>query len=527
VTDIETLLTDHLRQRADAVVVHDDLDSVLAELVTPHRHSDRRPRRGAVSWAAAAVVVVGIGAVAVLVGRMDGAEPPAASVPTTDMATVAPTTVPVRSLQPSSVTVFPVLNNVGETYASFAVPNHAPRSRMVIGSQIDDDWRDTYLVAALNDPAGDAPPGGELVDVDGVQVTRSDYGGMTLWFWAIGDVGIQVVTAPNSDPPPVTAISARKVSETDPPEITVGKLPAGQVVLAGPSGGTDAPYPTVATNDRRISVEVRDDEPENVLLPGDYEAVDINGDPGRVSTRLAAGGTIVAWTHQGHTVVLHTETTEPDVAVDLARRVDFVDRATWDATYEQATTDQPTPSTAPATSTVTVAAPAPTPVQLLRDMSQVPEGSADAAACEVLTDEAQRVAVAADPYGGSGYEWWTAPTRGGGRADLVTQLAADGQSANGGSGGAGCAPAPNQDIEWNGGGGNGPPRPAVQHGGHVNVRAASVVITFPGQEPVQVPINADGYFLTVLPEDPSGPYSHPERIDALDNAGNIVATVHL
>jgi hypothetical protein len=53
------------------------------------------------------------------------------------------------------------------------------------------------------------------------------------------------------------------------------------------------------------------------------------------------------------------------------------------------------------------------------------------------------------------------------------------------------------------------------------------VITFPGQEPVQVPVNADGCFLEVFPQDPSGSFSHPERIAALDNNGNTVAFVEL
>lgn len=59
----------------------------------------------------------------------------------------------------------------------------------------------------------------------------------------------------------------------------------------------------------------------------------------------------------------------------------------------------------------------------------------------------------------------------------------------------------------------------------MNVEASAVVLTFPGQAPVQVPVDADGYFLKVVRQDPSGAFSAPERIDALDSNGVTVAMV--
>lgn len=144
--------------------------------------------------------------------------------------------------------------------------------------------------------------------------------------------------------------------------------------------------------------------------------------------------------------------------------------------------------------------------------------------CEVLSAEAERVAVANDPYGGADYEWWVAPTTGGGRSDTVVQVDAEGQVTGGLGGSLACTPTPRTDIEWFGGGGQSGPPPLVSHGGHVSVKATAVVLTFPGQEPVELPVNPDGYFLTILPEHPTGPFSTPERIDALGSDGRIVAT---
>lgn len=149
----------------------------------------------------------------------------------------------------------------------------------------------------------------------------------------------------------------------------------------------------------------------------------------------------------------------------------------------------------------------------------------DAVECELLTAEAKPLAVTADPYDGPDHQWWAAPTSGGGRYDIVVQVDEDGHTAGGGAGGSGCNPTPPADIEWSGGGGNGPPNPAVSHGGHVNIEATRVVLTFPDQAPVRLPLDADGYFLKVFPEDPSGAFSYPERIDALDSNDNIVATI--
>ncbi len=176
--------------------------------------------------------------------------------------------------------------------------------------------------------------------------------------------------------------------------------------------------------------------------------------------------------------------------------------------------------TAPATSVP------PAPTEVRREPVDFLRGVLGDEQCEVLVAEAERVAVAADPYGGADYEWWVAPTSSGGLSEAVVQVDADGQVTGGLGRGSACAPTPPADIEWSGGGGQSGPPPLVGHGGHVNVEATAVVLTFPGQEPVEVPVNADGHFLTVLPEDPAGPFSAPERIDALDSDGRIVATTN-
>lgn len=147
------------------------------------------------------------------------------------------------------------------------------------------------------------------------------------------------------------------------------------------------------------------------------------------------------------------------------------------------------------------------------------------AECEVLSAQAERVAVAADPYGGPDYEWWVSPTAGGGLSETVVQVDAVGRVTGGLGGSLACTPIPHADIEWSGGGGGSGPPPVVGHTGHVSVEAATVVLTFPGEEPVEVPVNPDGYFLTILPEHPAGPFSSPERIEALDSSGRVVATL--
>jgi hypothetical protein len=190
----------------------------------------------------------------------------------------------------------------------------------------------------------------------------------------------------------------------------------------------------------------------------------------------------------------------------------------------QSPTRQPDDPFTPPTIGPSDTSPLPTTPQAVQDSVEA-DGVSDHAECEVLSAELERVATATDPYGGPDYEWWIAPTRGGGQSETVVQLDADGQIIGGGGGSLSCDPAPVVDIYWSGGGGKGEPNPMVSHGGQVSLEATAVILTFPGQPPVQVPVNRDGYFLTVLAEDPNGPFSYPERIDALDSTGAIVATL--
>jgi hypothetical protein len=179
----------------------------------------------------------------------------------------------------------------------------------------------------------------------------------------------------------------------------------------------------------------------------------------------------------------------------------------------------PVTSQAPTGSNVPVE---PSP-QAVRDIVNNIGSASDPVECDVLTAEVERVATATDPYGGPDYEWWVAPTSGGGRSETVVQLDADGQVIGGGGGSLHCNPTAG-DIYSGGGGGNGGPSPMVSHVGQVSVGATAVVLTFPGPVTVEVPVNANGYFLTILAEDPNGPFSYPERVDAIDGTGAVVAT---
>lgn len=329
--DIETRLTEHLRERAAAVDVRNDLTDVVAGASVPARGAEPRRPRGAVTLAAAAMVVVGIASIALVAGRDPAPSGPAEAPLVESSPPSASVTVP------PSVTVFPILRGAGETYGSYVVPAHAPTTRLIVGTYVGDGgWRDSFTVTALNDPEGDAPGGGRVVDIDGLPVIRAEHFGRVLWFWTVGDVGIQVETDLNADPPAVNAIHAARVSDTDPPQLEVDPLPAGQVVLDGPTASTGVGFPTAATTDggRTTSVEVRDDGFANSLFPGDYDRVSIDGAPGLVSTRLAARGAIVAWPLGDRTVVLYAAGSTSAEAVDLARRVELVDKATWDAAYE-------------------------------------------------------------------------------------------------------------------------------------------------------------------------------------------------
>lgn len=150
--------------------------------------------------------------------------------------------------------------------------------------------------------------------------------------------------------------------------------------------------------------------------------------------------------------------------------------------------------------------------------------------CVVLGADAERVATADDPYGGPDYQWWIAPSSTGGYWEVVLQVDGDGRGIGGAGGGGGCEPLPEDPsgISWSGGGGNGPPKPAVNWGGRVPAEAAQVRLTFDGEPPIVTAVQSDGYFLVVLPEDPSATFGFPpDTIEALDDEGRVVATRHL
>jgi hypothetical protein len=134
-----------------------------------------------------------------------------------------------------------------------------------------------------------------------------------------------------------------------------------------------------------------------------------------------------------------------------------------------------------------------------------------------------RLATAADPNGGDDFEWWAAETAGGGMADVVMQVDDDGNSASGGGGSCGNQPSPDQadGLWWSGGSGS---DDHVAHSGHVPEGAVAVRLTFGDHEPVTVDANARGYFLVVIPESACCEWSFPDRLEALDADGAVVAS---
>lgn len=144
--------------------------------------------------------------------------------------------------------------------------------------------------------------------------------------------------------------------------------------------------------------------------------------------------------------------------------------------------------------------------------------------CRLLTDDAELLAEFEEVNGGR-HEWWAVPTAGGGRADVVVEFDAGGNSM-GSSGGMACN---TDDLElqhgaegltWTGGGGT---DAYVTHGGRAPAGSAVVRMTFRGHPPVDVEV-ANGVYFTVLNHSAAGEWSFPDKVEAFDDDGNLLAT---
>jgi hypothetical protein len=145
--------------------------------------------------------------------------------------------------------------------------------------------------------------------------------------------------------------------------------------------------------------------------------------------------------------------------------------------------------------------------------------------CEVLLDRIRKVATAPNPHaGGVGeYAWFIAPTDSGGQWEFVFLLDEDGNDAGaGGGGGGGCEPQAvreGDNLWWSGGSGS---DAEVVHGGHAPEGTRSVRLTFGEHDPVDVPVDSDGYFLIVLNESACCEWSFPDLLEAIDADGNVI-----
>jgi len=147
--------------------------------------------------------------------------------------------------------------------------------------------------------------------------------------------------------------------------------------------------------------------------------------------------------------------------------------------------------------------------------------------CRLLIDDAELLAEFDDPLTGR-HEWWSVPTAGGGRADVVMDFGID-ETSTGSSGSLACTPDElelqgdemgNDGLTWSGGAGT---DTYVMHSGHAPDAAAVVRMTFRGHPPVDVEVQ-NGVYFTVLNESAMAEWSFPTRVVALDDDGAVIAT---
>lgn len=163
--------------------------------------------------------------------------------------------------------------------------------------------------------------------------------------------------------------------------------------------------------------------------------------------------------------------------------------------------------------------------QMFRDMGGPGMG------CTPIARQAARMARADLPEGGVA-ELWVAPTNEGGTMEVIIEKVDEGEFTGGSSGGCGSGNLGN-GISWSGGMATfdeGRRRGWVLLSGQVPADAESVVVTLEGIDPIALETQVDGYFMHALPitsMHEMDALSWPDTIDALDEDGEVIATLDL
>jgi hypothetical protein len=346
-----------LREIADALVA-DPPDVPEWPLGASVVSLDGPPRRWLVPVAAAAAVVaLGAGALAVVAGR-DGPDPaPLNSSPTPSTRQRPPT--PYAALRP---TAFPVVDdpalagaNPWGSYAQVDFENQR-RVAAVVARREGDRLVDAVVVtvepgeaaaATMDDPATTAPAEQSATTIWGRPATVSVEPGRR------GPTTVVLAGSPSmsfSGGDPLAFLERAQAEQiraeiaptsSGAPELTleIGNLPDGYEVIAGPEPralvsveASLAVGGTATTEGSGIFVGVADP----VIDAAAYDtlaAVDINGASGWITT---SRGYEVMWKVDDHTFVSVAGNDSRAEALALARSIRFVDEAAWQARYDVA-----------------------------------------------------------------------------------------------------------------------------------------------------------------------------------------------
>lgn len=237
--------------------------------------------------------------------------------------------------------------------------SNEPQSWMIVGRVVDDVVRQAIRLSSTSAPPAEVgaqltgSPAAEPVDAlgDGWSLYRNVNDVMNV---AVGRLGPATLTIAGADPVGVVDTLGGlgfvdvSVDAQGEPFLGVTALPDGYRLIAGPESfvpgamsarltipdGEGAPDPTMPdpVGDEGDGITVFVSMVDPFLMPIDgLGRVDIGGVEGWVST--TPGAPMVAWKVSDTTWATVWDAADSDAAVEFARSLEFVDRATWVERY--------------------------------------------------------------------------------------------------------------------------------------------------------------------------------------------------
>ncbi len=240
---------------------------------------------------------------------------------------------------------FPVLGDLPDSFdtdsrGAFAIPDPANPlgTTALVGRRSAQNWTAVSRVTASDTRPDSRLVQGIEVVVGEITATRISEGPTVIYIWEVDGIWITVDT-PLPEPGPLLA--AVRILPGGPADLGFENLPEGIEILAEPSALPTEPAPVVSANEsprpeggiRVVAVETIPGGLATAVGTGDFDLVDINGQPGLVSQDTS--NLYVAWVlDENHTAVLTANSFTPSEIEGFARDVTFVDEATWERTYE-------------------------------------------------------------------------------------------------------------------------------------------------------------------------------------------------